>query len=75
MLNDLICRGFYSELLQYYKNNYYKIRNEPQKETKDFDAKLREYLELKPFELKLGKYKYSIKLMFLNLKSFVLCAQ
>ena len=58
MITELSRRGFYSDLVNYYRNNFYRIRSEPLELTKCFDQTLRNYIEIKPLEVKIGKSSY-----------------
>ena len=59
MLNDFR-RGFATYLANFTRSNYHQHRTEPTETTKDFDEKLRQYLDLKPVDIILGNFVFLI---------------
>ena len=54
MLTDFH-RGFATYLASFSRSNFHQHRCEPTQKTREFDEKLRQYLEIKPVDIKRGK--------------------
>ena len=63
MLTDFH-RGFATYLASFSRSNFHQHRCEPTQKTREFDEKLRQYLEVKPVDIKIGKVLF---FMFLYL--------
>lgn len=68
MLTDFH-RGFATYLASFTRSNFHQHRSEPTRKTREFDEKLRLYLELKPVDLIRGKIEKIIVKMYVNFKS------